>query len=224
MSLSWPYRSKSEKSILTPAGAIAKPTLPGAASETAFSAVPASTRRPTLATVTPALESDIFSAMPSASGVQKPSPVDPHTGKSLTTGAADDEQTDKQDSSPEHYATISIVNILPTENPEDTGNPPAENTVLGGPKGILESPKDQSESRATNAAPKPQTDAPSIFLEAQSSIDVSIRQQGTTEKAKCAFSPRPNWLHPIHFFGDVRDTATALRSEHHENHGCDNDH
>lgn len=164
---------------LTPASAIAKPTLPGGASKTVLEAVPASTPRPTLVTVTPALGSDQFSAQPSTSKVQKPSPDGPHIGESSMAAKADDEQTAKQDSSPKHHATVSIVNALPTEISEEAGRTPVESTILDEPESAPESPNDWSKSHATNAAPKTQTDALSVLLETQSSIDASIHQQGT---------------------------------------------
>lgn len=170
---------------LTPAGAIAKPTMPGRVSETASGAVPASTARPTLATVTSALGSDRVPAKPSSSKAQKPRPNNPRVGESSTVLAqADGEQTDRQDSFSEDHATISSENVLPTENSGDAGDPPLESTVLGEPVSKPNSPNDRSKSHGTNAAPEPQTNALSVFLEGQSSIDASIRQQGSIEKTQ----------------------------------------
>jgi hypothetical protein len=178
---------------LTPASAIAKPTLPGGASKTVLDAVPALTPQPTLVTVTPALGSDKVSTQSSTSEVQKPRSNDPDIGGSSTVAQADGDQTERQGSSREHHATTSIKNVLPTDNPGNTGNSPVESTVLGEPVSEPNSPNDQSKSQATNPAPKSQTDALSVLLEAQSSIDASIRKkhhrQDTTAFSACDTNP-----------------------------------
>ena len=143
--------------------------------------MPASTARSTLATVTPALGSDRVTTQRSTSEAQKPGPDNPNIGESSTVAQADGEQTDRQDTSPEDHATISIVNVVPTENSGDAGNPLLKSTVLGEPVTKPNSPNDRSKSHGTNAALNPQTNALSVFLEAQSSTDASMRQQGSVE-------------------------------------------
>lgn len=174
---------------LTPAEAIAKPTLPGTASETTSDAVPASTPRPTLATFTSTFGSDEVSAQPSTSKVQRPRPDDPGIGGSSTLAQGNGDQTERQGSSHEHHTTTSIKNVPPTENFGDTGNSPVESSVLGEPVSEPNSPDDRSRSQATNPAPKAQTDALSVLLEAQTSINASMRRQGSAEKTQTPSLP-----------------------------------
>jgi hypothetical protein len=179
---------------LTPAVAIANPTMPGGVSVTTSEAVPASTPRPTLATATPTVESNNAHAPTSTSEVQDPRPDSSRVDGAFSTQAAskppkaDSEQTDVHDPSPgaqvttqtEHSRSIDpTVNTVLTQSSE--GAEKGSTVLYDPPESDLGDPGDRSKSHGMDAASKPQTDALSVLLAAQSSIDAATRPQDHAE-------------------------------------------
>jgi hypothetical protein len=178
---------------LTPAGAIVKPTLPGKVPDTTLEAVPASTAKPTLATVTPAVESDKTSTLASTGKIQGSRPNSPHVNESPTAPNADDEQAGNHDSTAEDQITTSrrpsrsidaIVQGLPTEVLGGAEIQPIEHTAPVVPDSRSSRPNDRSNTHDIDVASKPQTDALSVLLEARSSIDAATHRQSHNEQTQ----------------------------------------
>jgi len=178
---------------LTPEFAIAKPTLPQAAPQTTSVAVPASTPRPTLATMTPTAESNKASTPTSIADVHNPTPDSSHVKASPTVAEADDEQADHHDQSSGDPATISMgsshsigptVHSIPTQDPKSPESRLVEHTFLNDAGSRSSIPSDRPKSHEIEAASTSQIDALSVLLAAQSSIDASTRQQNHDDQTK----------------------------------------
>jgi hypothetical protein len=183
---------------LTPADAIAKPTLAERIPETTSEAIPASTARPILAIVTPAVESNKMFAPASTGETQDPRLDSPDVNEGSTAPRADVQQPDDHDSTIGNQATIPkepsrsiapVVYGLPTQLPEGAETRPIENTVADVPGSTFPDPNDGSKPLETNTAPRPQIDALSVLLTAQSSINAETRQQGHDEQVNLHGGP-----------------------------------
>lgn len=154
------------------------------------------------------MESNKASTPASTGKIQESKSDSPHANQSPTTPETGEDQADNYDPLPGELTTTSTRNSC-TIAPAADGLPkqvfgeleirPIEHTVLEVPKSKSNAPNDRPTPHETDATSKPQIDALSILLEAQSSIDAAKRQKGHAEQTQLSGPPATR-TEPVEIF------------------------
>jgi hypothetical protein len=168
---------------LTPVSAIAKPTVPGSNRERTTTAVPASSPLPAAAPITSSIQSSTPAATATMESAPEPVPNGSHLNAASTLPATNDEQAI------DHDISSGRQTLDPTLPPDSNKGPDSQATQapvvpsittdhsLDGDTATMNDPTQHNtidssdQSHATSKDPGRQTDALSILLAAQSSID-----------------------------------------------------